>query len=524
MLTPAPIAIDAQRQSITPFFEYDPALKDGNALYHNHGGFLSEETLISAARRAGLSTAAIGKLGPTALQHIEGLDGTGTIIVDDATGGAEPMNDGRAQGIALTDDIAAAIAAQTGDERAPGRRQNGFTGGCETPGTMAPNLLQQTWFTDVATNVILPRFKAAGKPFFLVFWSRDPDGTQHNQGDSAGRLVPGINGPSSRAAIRNADESLRRLRAAVRKLGLEDSTDIIVAADHGFSTIAKESKTSGSAVLPCGEVDHALPPGFLAMDIARHLDMKAADPDTGGSVIQPIPGSFSRRGNAVIGNDSAKPDVVIAANGGSDLLYLPSPARKALAPRIVQFLLTQDYVSGIFIDDALGKIPGTLPFSAINLIGGAHTIRPAMIINFRSFATGCDNPLLCAAEVADTTLVQGQGMHGAFSRADTFNFMAAIGPSFKAGYVNRAPASNADIGTTIAHLLGLKPKTQGTLNGRILTETMAGGEETRFSRRTIQGPPANGLATTVVLQEADGRRYLEAGGFPGRTVGLEAAP
>ncbi len=27
-------------------------------------------------------------------------------------------------------------------------------------------------------------FKARNKPFVLVFWSRDPDGTQHNQGDS----------------------------------------------------------------------------------------------------------------------------------------------------------------------------------------------------------------------------------------------------------------------------------------------------------------------------------------------------
>jgi hypothetical protein len=34
-------------------------------------------------------------------------------------------------------------------------------------------------------------------------------------------------------------------------------------------------------------------------------------------------------------------------------------------------------------------------------------------------------------EIADTGLQQGQGMHGSFSRADTFNNMAAIGPDFK---------------------------------------------------------------------------------------------
>ena len=47
-------------------------------------------------------------------------------------------------------------------------------------------------------------------------------------------------------------------------------------------------------------------------------------------------------------------------------------------------------------------------------------------------------------------------MHGSFSRADTLNFMAAIGPSFKTGFVDEAPVSNADIGKTIAHALELK--------------------------------------------------------------------
>ena len=50
----------------------------------------------------------------------------------------------------------------------------------------------------------------AGKPFFLVFWSRDPDGTQHNNGDSFGKLTPGINGETSLRAITNADDSLRQ--------------------------------------------------------------------------------------------------------------------------------------------------------------------------------------------------------------------------------------------------------------------------------------------------------------------------
>ena len=107
--------------------------------------------------------------------------------------------------------------------------------------------MQQKYFADVATKVVLPLFKESNKPFVLVFWSRDPDGTQHNQGDSLLKVEPGINGPTSRAAVKNADDNLAQLHTALDELGLSANTDIIIAADHGFSTISKESKTSPAA-------------------------------------------------------------------------------------------------------------------------------------------------------------------------------------------------------------------------------------------------------------------------------------
>ena len=518
ILVPNPIITDARRKSITPFLEYDPALREVNALYG--GSVVNGETLIAAAQRSGYSTAAIGKHGPTALQDIADFDRQKTIVIDDATGVPFPGNDGRMQGVVLAPDVEAAILQATGIARSPARRANGEQGNCDTPGTKVANVAQEDWFTKVATDVVLPRFKAADKPFFLVFWSRDPDGTQHNHGDSHGQLTPGINGPTVRAALTNADNVLRRLRESLDKLGLAETTDIVVVADHGFSTIAKESQTSGSATLQCAGMDRALPQGFLALDIAREFGMTLYDPTADMAPIK-IPGGFPRRGDAVLGTDPAKPEMVVTANGGSDLVFLPSPARKKLAPKIVKFLLTQDYVSGVFVDDALGNIPGTLPLSAIGLIGGANTTRPAIIVNFRSFSTGCENPLLCAAEIADTPAVQGQGMHGSFSRADTNNFMTAIGPSFKAGYVNRAPSSNADIAMTIASILDIKPRSGGKLAGRVLTEAMPGGKDVTFTRTTVAGKPADGLATTILVQQVGKLRYLEAGGFPGRTLGLE---
>ena len=98
--------------------------------------------------------------------------------------------------------------------------------------------------------------------------------------------------------------------------------------------------------------------------------------------------------------------------------------------------------------------------SQLNLKGKAVTPHPAIVVNFRSYSSGCDEPTNCSVEVADTVLRQGQGMHGSFSRGDTMNFMAAIGPDFKAGYVDALPVSNADVGMTAAQLLDLTPKPQ----------------------------------------------------------------
>jgi hypothetical protein len=81
------------------------------------------------------------------------------------------------------------------------------------------------------------------------------------------------------------------------------------------------------------------------------------------------------RGNGLIGRDPSKPDVVVAANGSSDLVYLPGNDR-TLAAKVVAGLLAQDYVSGLFVNDELGTFAGTLPLSAIGLRGTARHACP----------------------------------------------------------------------------------------------------------------------------------------------------
>jgi Type I phosphodiesterase / nucleotide pyrophosphatase len=497
--------------SLTPFLENDPVLGDVDE--HFSGDYLNEETILRAARDAGFSTASIGKLGPALVFDHTERTGQKTILIDDMTG--------RPGGIPLSEELKRRLSAAELPAQAPSRGDNGKAGTNTTPGTMVANIDQQNFFAEAAARVVLPMFRDRNKPFVMVFWSRDPDGTQHNQGDSLGRLIPGINGPTSLAAIKNADDNLAKILAALKAQALDGDTDVIITSDHGFSTISKESATSWAATQSYADVTRTLlPPGFLAIDLAHALGVNLFDPDANGAEVKP--GAYPARGNGLTGDDSARPMVVVASNGGSDLVYLPD-ADQALAARIVAALSEEDYVSGLFVDERLGKIPGTLPLSAIALKGSALTPMPAIVVNFRTFSLGCADPTTCAVEVADTALQQGPGMHGSFSRADTCNTMGAAGPSFRRQFEDRAPVSNADIGKTIASLMGLRTRDKGNLVGRVLTEALPNGATPRAEPSVIRSEPdAAGHVTVVLTQTVGTTRYFDAAGYPGRTLGVPA--
>ena len=520
--------VQSSADSVTPFLEADPVLREVNQYFG--GNYLDEEAIVAAARAHGLSTALIGKVGPAAIFDLQGLEGGGTLIVDDSTG--------HVGGAALAKDWLDAIKSAGLTAEAPGRGDNGNPGNNQHPGTWVANYAQQQYFVEITTKVVLPRFKAAGKPFVVVYWSRDPDGTQHNQGDSPDSLTPGINGPTSLSSIRAADSALASIEQALASLGIADVTDIVVAADHGFSTISRRSDSSTAArrLFPDTNAGE-LPVGFLSIDLTAALQtvdraLKLFDPDAHNAEVDWKAGQHPSHGNALIGLSASTPRAVVAANGGSDLIYVPQGLSqreaKRIAVTIVHALLDQDYVSGLFVDSRrFGDIPGTLSLNDIGLEGNAVTPHPAIAVSFRSFSTGCEMPVLCTAEVADTTLQQGQGMHGSFSRADTWNFLAARGPDFRAHYIDELPVSNADIGMTLAHLLELDLQPKGTLVGRVLHEVlreaaMADVSSQPVTRRTLESrPAANGVKTILKTQRVGTTVYFDAAGFPGRAVGLE---
>jgi predicted AlkP superfamily pyrophosphatase or phosphodiesterase len=495
--------------SVTPFLESDAVLGDIDE--HFSGNYLNEATIVKLARDKGYSTASIGKIGPALIFDPTERSGNQTVLVDDATG--------TAKGIPLSAEMVGRLTAAELPLAAPPRGANGKAGNVTTPGTLSANVVQQDYFTAVTTRVVLPMFKDRNQPFVLVFWSRDPDGSQHNQGDSLNTLVPGIDGPTSLAAIRNADDDLARIRSALGELGLLTTTDIVVTADHGFSTISKESQTSSTIKTKFADtLDGHLPLGFVALDLAHALNLPLIDPDDGYKII--AGGQHTKRGNGLIGGDRGKPKVVVTANGGSDLIYLPD-GDKVMAKLIVDALLAQDYVSGIFVDSKLGRLPGTLTLDDIALEGSAVTPMPAIAISFRSFDTACGEPVRCTVEVADTGLQQGQGMHGSFSRADTWNFMAMEGPDFKSGFADPAPTSNADLGRTIAQVMRFDVADKGKLVGRVISEALPNGVLPDVSNRIVTSKPApNGLTTVIDMQSVGMTRYFDVGGFRGRAVGL----
>ena len=545
--------VPTANSSPTPFIENDPILGDIDE--HFGGNFLSEDTLLAYARSQGYNTAAVGKLGPTLIQDVTqgnpGADGKvpvpQTIVLDDSTG--------RTGGIPLSADVIqrlinAGVGATTPDRTngvaTTDPLSNGNSGNNTTPGTKAANVVQQQFFTNALTQAILPKFAQEGNPFALVYWSRDPDGTQHNQGDSLDSLTPGINGATSKAAVKNADNNLAALIQSLKDQGLYDNTDIFITADHGFSTISKQlSDTQGgkvnayaSSLSYPGVNPGYLPAGFVSIDLAHELGLPLYDADTKSTdgksyaAVDPTQGQRPRNGDGLIGGSgvippvSSAPDskVIVAANGGSDLIYVPDKD-PATVKRIVEFLSKQDYTSGLFVDDALGNIPGALPLSSINLKGSTSLPTPTIVINFKTFATDSSNPAGSQVEIADTGLQQGQGMHGSFGRGDTFNNMAAIGPDFKAGFKDLAPVSNADVAVTLASLLGFSIPSKGELQGRVITEALAGNPDSvKVSSNTVRSDAAaNGQRTYLNYQQVGDTKYFDAAGFPDRTVGLNTA-
>ena len=221
-----PVASAANRT--TPFIQNNAVLSELNQ--HHGGNFIAERSIMAAAREKGYFTAGLGKVARS-----------GSTILPSLT--ARPRFFSTTTRQENWHRLAAGCRRNAQEGRTGAR--NGGACATQNPGK-STNIIQQKYYRDIVTKVLLPYFKENKKPFMLLYWSSDPDGTQHSQRDSINDLVPGINGPTSLAAIKVADDDLAAIVAALKDLGLEADTNIFVTADHGFSTVSKQSQNTES--------------------------------------------------------------------------------------------------------------------------------------------------------------------------------------------------------------------------------------------------------------------------------------
>jgi hypothetical protein len=383
---------------------------------------------------------------------------------------------------------------------------------------------------DNVLRVLLPHFKEAGRPFLLVYRTGAPEHVEQPDDED--------NPPAAMVEVLTVDDTLAALEGALKSLGLYDSTNIVVAAEHGSSTVWKDSETSVSLELAGKKRPRdKLPPGFPAIDIVDSLQkmdggLSLFDPDNANKLVAYTSGDFPVRGNAVIAVDPADPFATVEAHGGYDLIYLPESLPKEEARRRAQLianeLMDQDYLGGLFVDEAkVGSMRGAL---SVEHLGWDDTFpkKPTMVVNFVSVSTGCDRPMLCTLVVADTPLVEGEQIQSALNRAETWNFIAARGPAFRTRLVDKLPASNADVVMTVAHLLRVELGAARNRNARVLAESFRGYNEKRAPRTSEDAFASKASAKGEVAEarfQAVGRaRYFDAGGLGGWTVGIPPRP
>ena len=85
------------------------------------------------------------------------------------------------------------------------------------------------YFTRIITEFVMPELE----PTLLVFWHTDPDHTNHFRGYSA---------PETVQSLRDADNHLAAILETYDRLGLRETTTVVVTSDHGGSTISTRVK------------------------------------------------------------------------------------------------------------------------------------------------------------------------------------------------------------------------------------------------------------------------------------------
>jgi arylsulfatase A-like enzyme len=169
--------------------------------------------------------------------------------------------------------------------------------------------------------------------------------------------------------------------------------------------------------------------------------------------------------------DDAEPDdVMVVGLGGSAFLYVVNHSEEVIR-QLVAFLQNTEIAGVIF--SRVGKdghVEGTFPLSAVRMDAGDSA--PDIVVSFKWTAE--KNEFDAPGYVLSEGSKRGAGTHASLSRFDMHNTLIGNGPSFRAGFIDELPSSNADVAPTILSILGIKAPQP--MDGRVLGEALVNGK------------------------------------------------
>ena len=242
-------------------------------------------------------------------------------------------------------------------------------------------------------------------PDVLMVWFPEPDTTQH---------VFGVNSRHAQAMYHHADHQLGRLIEAINEKG--HKPDTLIVSDHGYSTIDE------------------------VIDVSKQIS------DAGFCV------------------DGDSPDVVVAENGGSVMLYTRKRS-ETITKRLLQWLSMCEWVGAIAVD---GQHANGEAYASLEDLGLDGIRSPDIVLTLRSVK--CSGGRENTFKGVSTGGEPGAGTHGGGSSAEMHNVMIAHGPSFKNGYKSELPSGNIDLLPTILYVLSIEVPDH--VEGRVLEEAL----------------------------------------------------
>ncbi len=264
---------------------------------------------------------------------------------------------------------------------------------------------------DWTTQALIERLWRGDVPAFTLLWMNEPDSAQHKFG---------LGSPEALTALKNADDNLGRVLAALQAKDILQDTDILLVSDHGFSTIS------------------------------RRVDLAESLRKAGFGVV------------AILGPKPGKGRIVVVSNGGGCLFYVGDHDAETTR-RLVEFLQRQDYSGVVFTREPM---EGTFTLSQGKLDSpDAPDIVLSMAWSPDKNTNGV--PGMVASGVYDYGEL---GMHVSLSHYDMHNTLLAAGPDFRKGIVDHLPTGNTDVAPTVLWILGVKPPKP--MDGRVLSEAL----------------------------------------------------